>query len=172
MHFSKCCLHLRDCVTLDRFVCFALCGATLDATTTLYFLSCRVGYEANPVLAPLVERSLLWVPVYCYSLALLTAFMTGIVRQAFAMFYGLMTLLAGLSNLSGILTGVWLVALFRFDFPYVAGLLAGVLTFSIFCITEYPRISGRYTCVLVNAMLWAATFAFVEFAFYMVRYVA
>jgi hypothetical protein len=137
----------------------------LDAATTCFFLSRGLGVEMNPVLAPLVQQSLIWVPVYLFAQPLLVPTMPEVVRESFAAYYLAVGLLFGINNLCGMLLGTYvLVDNLGFEAVRAGGLIVAATTFA-------GRLAARKTtwksagqCIAI-ALLWIAVFAVIERGF-------
>lgn len=94
---------------LDWTSVAAIMATLLDVVTTVTFIVKRAGYEANEVLAPLIEHSILWIPLYLLSKPSLILLMPNVSRQTVATFFITIGLLAGTNNLSGLLFGNYFI---------------------------------------------------------------
>jgi hypothetical protein len=143
---------------LDAYTLTAILAAALDAWTTGYFLVHRLGVETNPILAPLVRHSLVWIPIVLLSRPLLIPLLPDVCRQAFAVFYITTGTLFAINNASGILAGSYfLVEVFSFESVIIAGLMFGVITFAGYLLVR----KGQPTAAraVAQALVWIAIFA-------------
>src|SRR5689334_16248839 len=95
-------------------------GTIFDTWTTWVVVSRHYGVELNPVLAPLIRHSLVWIPIVLLSLPLLVPLLPEICRFVFGVYFGVAGLLFGANNLGGILYGRYFLV-DMFGFPAVQG---------------------------------------------------
>ncbi len=86
---------------VDWLVLAAIVVSFLDSITICVFHTSRTGVITDPILAPLANHSLAWIPVYRLAVPLLIPIMPNVCRQSFAVFYLFVGLLFGINNLSG-----------------------------------------------------------------------
>ena len=144
-----------------------LAATALDVWTTYYVLSHGLGVEMNPVLGPLVQRSLIWVPVYLLTNPLLIPAMPDVCRQSFAVFYLAIGLLFSINNLCGIYAGnSVLVDCVGFQAVRGLALLLGALTFAVrLANPSAAKLSAvRSTVILLG---WIAVLSVIEWLFYL-----
>jgi hypothetical protein len=148
---------------LDVLTVSSLAATLLDIGTTCWFLAAKAGTEANPVLAPLAARSLLWVPVYLGGRNLLIPAMARIYREPFALGFLLSGLLCGINNLTGILAG-------SFFLVKAIGILAlgavAVVPALVWFAIHLARTTGKWRA-LGGTVAWVGLFGLVEGAFYL-----
>jgi hypothetical protein len=142
-----------------------LAATALDVATTCYFLSRGLGVEMNRVLAPLAQRSLIWVPVYLFARPLFVPTMPGVVRESFAAHYLAVGLLISINNLCGILLGTYVLV----DNLGLAAVQGGGML--IAATTFVARLSARKTTWKLTAqciglaLVWLAAFVVIEGGF-------
>lgn len=141
-------------------------GSILDAWTTWVVISRQYGFEMNPILAPLIRHSLIWIPIYLLSHPLLVPLLPECCRLAFAVYFGLAGLLFGANNLAGILYGrYFLMEAFGFQAPHVACALIAIL---VFIWTLWRRASNAQERKqhILTALRWLGIFALLELGFF------
>ncbi len=147
----------------------AMIAATLlDVVTTWVIISNSYGFEANPVLAPLVRHSLFWIPVYLLCRPLLLPLLPCLCRFGFVTYFGISSLLFGVNNLSGILWGHYFL-MDNFGLAPVEAACALMAT-AVFISKLWkvtPDIQGRRLNILV-ALFWIGIFALIELGFFAV----
>ena len=144
-----------------------LAAALLDTATTSYFLSTGVGYEANPVLAPLASVSLWWVPTYLLLRPLVTPLMPDVSRQTFAVSQCLIGTLCGLNNLSGIfLDYYFIVDNVGFIGPGIIAVICGCCIWSWLTRRRLRAGQGRLGQYVRSTVLWLAIFGLMEITFW------
>ena len=145
----------------DGLLIAALLATVLDAGTTFWFLRSGVGFETNPVLAPLAQRSLIWVPIYIIAPKLILLMMKKVFRDPFALFFLITGLLLSINNLDGIFNK-------RFFIVDTFG-LAGVLTAGFICAAGwfFVRLARepRKLLTIACALAWGGFFGLVEVGF-------
>lgn len=151
---------------LDALTGAMLAATALDAWTTYYFLSHGLGVEMNPVLAPLVQQSLVWVPVYLLTPTLLVPAMPEVCRQSFAVFYLAIGLLFSINNLGGIYAGSFaLVDSVGFQAIRGFGLFLGALAFIGLLDFANAAKPSALRCTAI-ALVWIPVFGAIEGLFY------
>ncbi len=141
-------------------------ATALDAWTTYFLLSGGLGVEKNPVLAPLAQHSLLWVPVYLFTPTLLVPAMPDVCRQSFAAFYLGLGLLLGINNLRGIVAGsFFLIDGVGFPAVVAACLFVGATVFAVQLSTASARKASLRQHLAV-VVVWTTFFCFFEGLYY------
>jgi hypothetical protein len=153
---------------LDALALAAIAAAALDAWTTYYFIAHDLGFEANPVLAPLARHSLIWIPAYILAQPLLIPMVPDVCRQSFATGFLVAGLLCGINNLCGIYAGRYiLVDLFGFPVLVAVSVLAGMAAF------VYQLVSNGADRDLIRRSVaagarWIVIFCAMDATFYLV----
>jgi hypothetical protein len=146
---------------VDGLLIAALFATALDAGTTCWFLMSGAGFETNPVLAPLAQRSLAWVPVYLIAPKLVLFMMKKAYRDPFALFFLISGLLLTVNNLDGIFTGrFFLVASFGIVGVFYACFIVAAVWF-------FVRLSGetKKLLTIAGAVVWLGLFGLMEAGF-------
>jgi hypothetical protein len=137
-------------------------GAVLDAGTTWVFVSKHYGFEQNPILAPLVRGSLIWIPIYLLCHPLLVPLVPEICGLGFAVYFSLVGLTFGANNLAGIFYGrFFLVEVVGYEALHAACALVAI---NVFIWTLWRRVSDsqerkRY---IITALCWIGIFVLLE----------
>lgn len=131
----------------DGMVIGMLAAAFLDISTTYYVVSLNLGIEANPVLAPLLRHSLVWIPVFGLIRPLLIPFLPKIPRRTVASYFLAAHLIGGFNNLAGILFhNFFIFNIFEYWMPLLFCCLIGFL---VFMYELYQAPKGRLIHVLI-----------------------
>ena len=96
-------------------------GSILDAWTTWFIVSRHIGFETNPILAPLVRHSLIWIPVYLLLRPSLVPFFPDVCRFSFSIYFAFAGVVFGLNNLAGIFYGRYFL-IDAIGFPFLQGI--------------------------------------------------
>ena len=152
---------------LDFLTVGMIAATALDAATTYYFISRGVGQELNPVLGPLTERSLIWIPIYFAIPTLLVPAMPDVCRQTFAVPHLIGGLVFGMNNLGVILSGQApiLDAIGYYNLE-AAVLLIGLLTFAYQVKTRSKDWASAIKSTR-TVFTWIVAIAFLEGVFYL-----
>ncbi len=151
---------------LDLLTLSTIAATALDAWTTYYFIAHGLGVETNPILGPLAKHSLIWIPVYGSTPALLIPTMPDVCRQTFAIPYLAAGVLLGINNLCGIQLG-WFALIDSLGFYNVQAALigTGVIAFMYKLAATFTSwtSAARSTAIVVS---WLAAFGAIETLFY------
>jgi hypothetical protein len=141
-------------------------GTILDTWTTWVFVSRHYGFEMNPILAPLIRHSLIWIPIYLLCRPLLVPFLPEICRLAFAVYFGLGGLLFGSNNLSGILYGRYFL-MDVVSFPVAQGTCVLVaITAFIWMLWRRVGNAQERKQHIITALRWIGIFMLLELGFF------
>lgn len=141
-------------------------GAILDAWTTWIVISRHYGFELNPILAPLIRHSLIWIPIYLLCRPLLVPLLPEICRFGFGVYFGLTGLLFGANNLTGIFYGRYFL-MEAFGFPAVQGtcvLLA--ITVFIWRVWKHAGDARERKSHILTGLCWIGIFILLELGFF------
>lgn len=143
-------------------------GVVLDVWTTWIFAAHHHGFEQNPVLAPLMRHSLIWIPIYLLCRPLLVPLLPELCRFAFSAYFGFDGLSAGVNNLTGILCGrYFLVDTFGFSALQCASVLIAVTVFVWGLWMRASNVQERKRHVMI-ASCWIGFFLLLELIFFTV----
>lgn len=156
----------RPTYPLTPTVLTMLAAATFDTSTTWLVISGNHGVETNPTLAPLIQHSLIWIPIYLLSRPLLVPFLPPLCRFTFALYFALAGLLFGANNLAGLLTGrYFLVDTLGFPASQAICVLLPATLFLRTLWTRTPSPPNRKH-QLLTASLTLTLFLVIELAFF------
>jgi hypothetical protein len=154
----------RLAYAVDGLVLGMLAATLLDVLTTYLDSSLKLAFEMNPVLAPLIRHSLVWIPIYLLVRPLLVPLLPEIPRRAFAFYFFANGLLFGLNNLGGILFHHYFI-IHTFGFWIPEGLCV-FSAFGFFVYEVYRDPENRFVQIRI-ASGWFAIFWMIEGAFYL-----
>lgn len=154
---------LRLTYSVDGWVLGMFAAALLDVVTTYYFFTRKIGFESNPVAAPLFRQSLAWIPAYVLLRPLLVPLLPATPRRAFAIYYLGTGLLGGMNNLGGIFFHHYFVIdTFGFQLPMALCVLSALSSFA-YGLFQNPQ--ARVPQIRIAAGC-AYLFAVIEIIFY------
>ena len=141
-------------------------GTILDAWTTWVFISRHYGFELNPVLAPLIRHSLIWIPFYLLCHPLLVPLTPEFCRPAFGIYFGLAGLLSGANNAAGIFYGhYFLMEMFSFEALQGACALIALMVF-VWTLWRRATTAPERKRHILTALCWIGIFALLELGFF------
>lgn len=115
---------------VDWMIIGMIAAALIDISTTYYIVSLNLGIEANPVLAPLLRHSLVWIPVFGLIRPLLVPLLPNIPRRAVASYLLVAHLSGGFNNLAGIFFhNFFIINTLGYWIPLLSCYLIGLLVF-------------------------------------------
>ena len=94
---------------IDWLVCATFAVSLLSSIAIYLYHSAGTGMIGDPILARLAEHSVVWIPIYRLSPALLICFMPNGVRQSFAIFSLVVGTLSCVNDFGGHFFGRYLV---------------------------------------------------------------
>jgi hypothetical protein len=147
-----------------------LSAALLDAVTTWFTLSHRLGVESNHLAAVLFRHSTFWIPVFLLILPSLVPFLPEIPRRTLAIFFLTLQLLAGLNNLGGILFHHYMIAEYlgrSLVYGVSLSLSAWFFLSALARPTLSPQARWRQILILVGSL---ATFSLIHGFFFLLKY--
>ncbi len=141
-------------------------GTGLDLWTTWLVISGHYGIETNPVLAPLIRHSLIWIPIYLLSRPLLVPFLPEMCRIAFALYFAATGFLFGINNLAGVLSGdYFLVSIFGGPAVDSGCALLAVVFFGWRLCRHKGSLQHKKQHIRPG-LLWLGAFGMIELGFY------
>jgi hypothetical protein len=150
-----------DLVVLGMFT-----GVLLDTMTTWFMVLRHRGFEQNPILAPLIRHSLIWIPIYLMCRPLLVPFLPAQCRSSFGIFYGFEGLLFGINNLAGILYHhYFLVDRFGYSELEWTCVTIAVAVFA-WVMWRRARNARERTHSIVAGLSWIGIFVLLELCFF------
>jgi hypothetical protein len=150
-----------DLVVLGMFA-----GVLLDTVTTWVMVFRHRGFEQNPILAPLIRHSLVWIPIYLLCRPLLVPFLPAHCRPAFGVFYGFEGLAFGVNNLAGILYHhYFLVDRSGYTDTEWACVMVAVAVFAWGLWRRAANVQER-THSIVTGLCWVGIFILLEIGFF------
>ena len=154
----------RPSYQLDGLVICMFGAVIFDLVTTYYGLTRLPAVEANPVLAPLLKQSFVWLAVYGFIRPMLLPFVPKEFRRIFTLFFLVAHIYGGINN-SGMLFFTYSITN-HFGYWIPAGLLGfGTLAMFVYELVRYPK--NRWVMVGWTIGI-LAVFLLIEGAFYLI----
>ena len=120
----------------------------------------------NPILAPLIRHSLIWIPIYLLCHPLLVPLLPEICRFGFGVYFGLAGLLFGANNLAGIFYGrYFLMEVFGFRALQGACVLFAIAVF-IWRLWRRVGNAQKRKQHIITASRWIGIFVLLELGFF------
>lgn len=151
---------------IDLVVVGMFAGVLLDTWTTWAFASQHRGFEQNPILAPLIRHSLIWIPIYLLCRPLLVLLLPELSRFGFGVYFGLGGLLFGTNNLAGSFYGrYFLMEAFGFQVLQGACILFAIVAF-IWAVWRRASNAQERKHHITTGLCWIGVFLLLEMGFF------
>lgn len=147
-------------------------GVILDTWTTYFFVSRNCGFELNPILAPLIRYSLIWIPIYFLCRPLVVLLLPEFCRSGFSVYFGFNGLLGGINNLSGILYGnYFLTDTFGFLTLQVTSAVIAIAVF-VWVLWKHASTAQERKYHIIMGLYWTGIFVLMEAGFFAIGRIA